>query len=356
MAPTSKRGQGLRVIRRKDTGTLWIVGTLRQPGEEVGRLIRRSAGTDQEDVAWDKARTIEREAARTAWLGERPSTHDFSEATISYLKAAERSEGTKAYVHRLLLHFRTIHLGAIDQEAWDKARETLLREGAGPGAEARILGVLLAILRHASKRRWVAMPHIDKPAAGEGRTRFFMPDEAERIIAEGRHCQALFRVLFCTGMRLSEALGLEWDSVDLQGARAILWEGDTKGGARRVVALPPAAVAALAELKHRKGRVFLDRTGAGYRTEGGYGGQIRKTWDGAIGRANAPALSPHHARHSWASWSWALHKDLLKLRDDGGWSTVLLVERYSHIMPVGHENEIRLVWGTVPERSGRRRA
>lgn len=356
MAPTSKRGQGLRVIRRKDTDTLWIVGTLRQPGEKVGRLIRRSAGTDNEDVARTKALQIETEAARTAWLGERPSAHDFSEAAVSYLRAAERSEGTKAYVKRLLLHFRAIQLGAIDQEAWDDAREKLLREGAGPGAEARILGVLLAILKHAAKRKWVAMPTIDKPSSSGVRTRFFMPSEAERLIGEGRHCGPLLRVLFCTGMRLSEALGLEWDSVDLGGAVAHLWEGETKSGLGRDVDLPPAAVAALGSLDHRKGRVFLDHRGNGYRVEGDYGGQIDYTWSGAMERIGLTGLTPHHTRHSWATWHYAIHKDLLLLQREGGWSSVELVARYAHLMPVGHESAIRRLWGLAPVRAERRRA
>lgn len=356
MAPTSRRGQGLRVIRRKDTDTLWIVGTLRQPGEKVGRLIRRSAGTDDEDIARTKALQIETEAARTAWLGERPSTHDFSEAVVSYLKTEERSEGTKAYVHRLLLHFRTIQLGTIDQEAWDDARDKLLREGAGPGAEARILGVLLAILHHAAKRKWVAMPHIDKPPSTGVRTRFFMPVEAERLIAEGRHCAPLLRFLFCTGCRLSEALALDWDAVDLAGAMAHLWEGETKSDLRRDVDLPPAAVAVLGSLDHREGRVFLDHHGNGYRIEGDYGGQIDYTWNGAMERIGLTGLTPHHTRHTWATWHYAIHKDLLLLQHDGTWSSVDLVTRYAKLMPAGHENEIRRVWGMVPERRGRRRA
>lgn len=344
----------LRISRRPDTGTLWITGTVRAAGQQTGRRVRQRAGSDDERLAREEAATLEANILKTAWHGERPSSHNFAEAVAAYLRSAARSKGTKGYARRLLVHFKEEPLGSLDQEAWDRARAGLLRDGASPSTEARILGVLLAILHHAAKRRWITMPTIEKPAEPKGRTRFFLPAQAEALIAEGRHCQALFRFLFCTGCRVSEALGLEWDAVDLSAARVILWEGETKSGARRIVTLSPAAIVALAGLVHREGRVFLDRAGRPYRTEGGYGGQIRKTWDGAVERAKAPALSPHHARHSWASWHYAVHRDLLALKAEGGWSTVLLVERYAHIVPIGHENEIRRVWGVVPGRASRR--
>jgi hypothetical protein len=40
-----------------------------------------------------------------------------------------------------------------------------------------------------------------------------------------------------------------------------------------------------------------------------------------------------------------LHRDLLALKADGGWSSVELVERYAHVMPAGHEAAIRRFWG-----------
>jgi hypothetical protein len=36
-----------------------------------------------------------------------------------------------------------------------------------------------------------------------------------------------------------------------------------------------------------------------------------------------------------------LHKDLIRLQQEGGWSTVTLVTRYAHLMPQGQEEAIR---------------
>jgi len=44
------------------------------------------------------------------------------------------------------------------------------------------------------------------------------------------------------------------------------------------------------------------------------------------------------------------------LRTEGGWATVQQVETYAHLMPAGHESEIRRIWGMVPHVQGRRMA
>ena len=54
-----------------------------------------------------------------------------------------------------------------------------------------------------------------------------------------------------------------------------------------------------------------------------------------------PEYTAHDLRHSWASWHYALHKDLLRLKTEGGWSSVLLVERYAHLLPAGQEEAIK---------------
>jgi len=101
--------------------------------------------------------------------------------------------------------------------------------------------------------------------------------------------------------------------------------------------------AALANLSHREGPVFLSDQRRPYANRrGAYGGQIKRGWYGAIRRAGLdPELTPHDLRHTWASWHYALHRDLLALKIEGGWSSVGLVERYAHLLPAGREEAIR---------------
>jgi integrase len=85
----------------------------------------------------------------------------------------------------------------------------------------------------------------------------------------------------------------------------------------------------------KRSSVYVDRG----RSEGG---QIKTAWHGALRRAGLdPDLTPHDLRHTWATWHYAVHRDLLLLKVEGGWSSVTLVERYAHLMPQGQDMAIR---------------
>ena len=38
-------------------------------------------------------------------------------------------------------------------------------------------------------------------------------------------------------------------------------------------------------------------------------------------------------------WYYCIHKDLLKLKQDGGWSTVAMCERYAKVMPDAYRQD-----------------
>jgi integrase len=337
----------LTVSRRKDTGTLWITGTVRPSGAKVGRRIRQRAGSDSRELAEEEARTVEAQILRDFHLGERPSTYSFSEAVTSYLKHQERSKGTSYEALRLLDHWRAAPLGSITQAAVDAARPKILTPGASDSTWRKTVSILSAIMTHAARRKWCEAPDFDLPPESKGRTRFLLPAEYERLHdAAAPHLKPLLTYLICTGSRLGEALSLDWSQVDLTGRRVNVWADQTKGDARRVVDLTPASVRALAGLLHREGRVFLTHHGEPYRDAGeGYGGHVKSAWRTACRKAGLEGFTPHHLRHSFASWYWALHRDLIALQHAGGWSDIKLVTRYAHLMPVGQETAIRRVWG-----------
>jgi integrase len=348
----------LKVVRRRDTGALTISGTVRLPDGSRAR-VRRRAGSDRIELAREEAAAIEAEILRTAWHGQRRSARRFAEAVTSYLQARQRTEGTRALLHRILIAIGDVGLGEVDQAALDRARIRMLRPGAADSTIVRNLVVpVRAVLLHAARRGWCEAPHFELPRQPEGRTRRLLPEEAERLLAAAApHVQPLLLFLLGTGARMSEALELDWRDVDLRGGRAILWR--TKNGRRRIVTLPPRLVVALASLPHREDAVFRWETKrptghrdgqpkrrVAYADRGRLGGgQIKTAWRGALKRAGLdPELTPHDLRHTWASWHYALHRDLLALRIDGQWSSIALVERYAHLLPAGHETQIRIFW------------
>jgi len=344
----------LSVVRRKSTGAITITGTV------AGTRVRRRAQSDDPKLAAEEAAALEADLLRTAWHGERRGSRTFAEAVTSYLEAAPRSETTKGLCRRLLLALRTAKLSDIDQGTIALLKNRVLRPNALPATVSRrIIVPLRAVLRHAHRRGWCDAPVFDVPRRAEGRTLYLLPEEAERLMAAAaRHVKPLFLLLLSAGARMSEAIELDWRDLDLRGGRAIFWR--TKTGKRRVAQLPPRLIAALAALPHREGPVFRwettpSRTGRATRIntyvdhgrEGG--GQIKTAWKGAIRRAGLnPDLTPHDCRHTWASWHYAIHRDLIALKVEGGWSSVVLVERYAHLMPTGQEGAIRQFLGWHP--------
>lgn len=364
----------LIVTRRKDTGALTITGRVHYPDGTVRRL-RQRAQSDDPSLAAEEAATLEARLLRDAWHGERRGARSFAEAVLSYLKAAPRAEGDKRRLNRILRALGDVPLSAVDQAAIDKVRERTLAPDASPATVRRgVIAPIRAVMRHANRRGWCDVPAFEIPRQPPGRTLYLLPGEAGKLVtAAAPHLKPLLLFLIGTGARLSEALELDWRDVDLGDRRAILWRTKNRreGQPPRRVVLPPAVVAALAALGHREGPVFRWETKrpqkprrdgrpkrdgnplriAGYADrERKGGGQIKTAWAGAIKRAALnPALTPHDLRHTWASWHYALNRDLLLLKQDGCWSSVALVERYAHLVPSSEIPAIRAFLG-FPER------
>jgi integrase len=361
----------LDVVRRPGRDGWWITGTVTPAGARQGVRIRRRAGSDDFRLAREEAIALEAQILRNAHLGERPAVKGWGEAVASYLRHEQRSVATTALLTRLTRHFRDTPLDRIDQAAIDTARDVVLRPGAAPATVLRNLVVpVRAVLEHAAWKGWGPSPRLAAPTVPPATPDILMPGQVEAMIAASKPgFAALWTWLACTGARVGETLLLEWPQVDLRAGVAVLLPETTKARKRRVVQLPPAAVAALAGLAGRDGRVFRRVDGEPYRESDFGGGQLRSPWATACQAAGVPGrwqewtvagkprrrwvpeLGPHAMRHSWASWHYALHRDLLRLRDEGGWATVAQVERYAHLMPSGHEAAIRRVWGSLaPQR------
>jgi integrase len=335
----------LKIVRRKDTGSLTIIGTIKLPDGSRQR-IRARAQSDELTIAREEAAALEVKILRDAWHGKRLGDRSFGQAVIAYIESAERSLSTKRRLNRLLRAVGDVPLSVINQQTVIRARQLTLSPTASSATVRRgIVTPLRAVMNHAHRLGWCGRAHFETPREPEGRTRYLLPDEARRLLAAASpHIRVLVMLLLCTGARMSEALELRWRDVDLVGARAIFWR--TKTGKRRNAFLPPAAIAALSSLLHRDGAVIRRGDGLPYvdRERQG-GGQIKTAWKATLRRAGLdPELTPHDLRHTWASWHYALHRDLLALKIEGSWSSVALVERYAHLMPAGHDAEIKAFW------------
>lgn len=140
-------------------------------------------------------------------------------------------------------------------EVVPKDVERVVQHGAAPATRNRAVAALRQFFGWA-----VRMGLVEKdPTAGirkeheSPRTRVLTDDEIRTLIAgfdETRYGRAL-RLLFLTGLRRDEVLGLKWSWIDMEkGVLTIPPEAEKMGRVRdelRRVALPPQAVALLAD-------------------------------------------------------------------------------------------------------------
>lgn len=197
-------------------------------------------------------------------------------------------------------------------------------------------------MKHAAKRGWCSPIILERPTSPPGRVRWLMKDEAERLIdASGDHLRPLVIFMLLTGARAGEATWLDWRQVDL--VRGHVTFLDTKNSELRGVPLHQRVVAALANLPHRDGAVFRRPDGLPYaarRTHTRAGAptydtsasdRFKKAFAGACKRAGITDFSAHDCRHTWATWHYAANCDLGALQKLGGWKTIAMVMRYSHV-------------------------
>jgi integrase len=329
----------LRVAPRRGRPGLWITGTVTPAGADAGVRIRRRAGTTDPRLAREEAAALERRILRDHHLGGGRPTVGWAAAVASYLDAGARSPGTEALLLRLTAHLRDTPLAAIGQEATDRAAAAILRPGAKPATRLRNIVVpIRAVLMHAHRRGWCDAPLVESPGTATRRTPCLTLAQFERLrdAILPRH-RALLTWHVGTGCRRGETRALAWQDVDLAGSTARLWADTTKAGRSRIVRLVPAVVAALATLPRRRdGLVFGDP-------------DARQALATAAKRSGVPIRGLHDLRHTWASWHYAVHRDLLALRLAGGWASVSQVETYAHLLPVGEADAVLRVWGLAPE-------
>ena len=258
----------IKLIRRHNSKNWYLRGTLR--GIRVDESTGLSSKKQAEEVLTVRRAQILNEALHGAEV-----TKTFAMAVVSYIEAG----GDATYLDPLLDIFGETKLGRIGQEEIAGAAKKLGKSVTGqPKSSAtlnrQVFTPMSAVLHHAARMKWCALPAIARPKQPEGRVRHLTEAEASRLIAAASgHLRPLVVLLLFTGARLSEALYLDWECVDLAARRVRFIV--TKNGEARGVPLHPLVVAELTKLPNRTGAVFRRPNGEPYASRGGSGGAVR---------------------------------------------------------------------------------
>ncbi len=350
----------LKLVQRGKSANWYIRGSVR------GILVDESTGLSDRRAAEEVLALRAAEIVKRSIHGD-VAVRTFADAALSYMEAG----GERVHLAPILKHFGARKLlAAIGQHEIDEAARTL-KPGASPSTLNRhIYTPIAAVLHHAARKKWCERPVIARPAVPRGRVRWITYEEADRLIeAASPHLRPLVIFLLCTGARLSEALYIDWRQVDLSAGHVMLLNEEsggvgTKNGESRGVPLHPRAVAALANLEHRRGAVFRcpvkgkkaknptaeeRKYGAPYVQRQGGGGQLRTSWGTMLKRAGLEDFTPHDCRHTWATWHYRENRDLAKLMELGGWKSPGMVMRYVHVNTSHLAASINRLWGNHGE-------
>jgi len=268
----------------------------------------------------------EADAFKRAVYGER-AVGTFADAVAAYVLAG----GEAAHLEPLLDAFGTMRLDQVTQTAVDRlAAERKVR----PATLVRqIYTPVLAILNLAADQGLCDAPRIRKPPVRSARVEFLTPDQAEAWIgALPPHLARLVTFYLATGCRASEALSLEWKDVSPEAERVVFQK--TKADYPRGVDLQPRARRALEAIGAQKtgparaGRIFLNSRGEPWHSYDAINLMLKRT------RLKHPDLAPAHChlfRHTWATWAYACTRDLTFIQQQGGWRSLAMVGRYTHL-------------------------
>jgi integrase len=286
-------------------------------GTVAGRRLRGSTRTS------DKARAqrIAAEKEDRQWKGHLDgpaSVLTFAQAALKY-RAAGKSTQFLAQVEDYWKDtpVREITAGAVLQAA-----RVLCPHSKAATRNRAVIVPTQAIINHAaalnlcpkiSIKRFPIVKREKEPVTWEWVQAF--------MAHANPHLGALACFMFLTGARITEALSVTWEDVDLHAGKALIRQ--TKIGVERRAHLPTVLIAAIANIPERGETVFR------YASRGAAG----LPWHRTIKRAGIKPLSFHACRHGFATAMLQAGVDPVTTAKRGGWkSPAHVFATYGHAM------------------------
>jgi len=186
---------------------------------------------------------------------------------------------------------------------------------------------------------------IDSPRLGRSLPKYLSEEEVDGLLeaarrrddAEGLRRTALLEILYATGLRVSELVGLPLSALSRDG-RILIVRG--KGGKERMVPLSDPAVEALEAYRAVRDRfqgggretrwLFPSRSKEGHLTRVRFAQVLKElAFDAGL---DAKRVSPHVLRHSFASHLLAHGADLRSLQQMLGHSDIATTQIYTHVL------------------------
>jgi integrase/recombinase XerD len=226
-----------------------------------------------------------------------------------------------------------------DIQGWGLAMEAVHK----PASVARRLSAVRSLFAFAHKvgyLQWnvaaaVTMPPIEDKLG----QRILTEDQVRKLLAALRNPRdnALLRLLYIAGLRISEAAGLRWRHVTPRDGGEAQLTVFGKGGKTREVLIPATMARQIFALKRRldgpDDPVFRSH-GSGQRCASILARDVWVILRKAVQRANLPReISPHYLRHAHASHSLDRGAPVHVVQQTLGHASLTTTTRYTHARP-----------------------
>ena len=284
-------------------------------------------------------------------MGARPD--DVVEAFLHHLAVERGSAANTLRAYRTDLARYLGHLAArrVDDLGVVRAADVAafvpaLRDGGlAASSAARALAAVRGLHRFAVRDGLVpddVARDVTPPALPSRLPRALSVDEVEQLLAGcigdgpgSLRDRALLELLYSTGARISEAVGLDLDDLDT-GARTVLLRG--KGGKQRVVPVGRPALAAVdAYLVRARPALATRGRGSPALLLNARGARLSRqsAWHALRAAAEAAGLttdvSPHTLRHCFATHLLAGGADVRVVQELLGHASVTTTQVYTHV-------------------------
>jgi len=208
----------------------------------------------------------------------------------------------------------------------------------------RRLSAIRGFLKHCRNQGWIESEMaslVPSPKHVRPLPRFLSVEEMEELIQApdpstklGARDRALFECMYGGGLRVSEAVGLDWEAVDLEGG----WVQVLGKGAK--TRRSPLGTPALQALRHYQECWAISGQ------EAAQSGPVFRNWRGGrlttrsvarilarhlVRLSTAKTLSPHGLRHSFATHLLSAGADLRTIQELLGHARLSTTQRYTHV-------------------------
>ncbi len=356
-----ENGKRIMIIQR---GKTWTYSFERGKDENGNRLREWGSGYPKKKAAQDAMAEAMSRHARGVYIA--PSETLVGEWLKTWLNSrtsiADTTRGGYQYeVNRLTRAFGTRKLQQLTPTAISGFYRELIQSGLSAKTIKNCAGVLHKALNDAVRDGVLVRnpaDGVELPRAQRPEMKVWTAAELRRFLryTESHRLHAAFSLMCTSGMRRSELLGINWANIDWDNARVavvdtvvpvdnkpVLRIGETKSKkSTRVIALDDTTLAVLRAHKQRQNQERI-AAGPAYEYRGlvfanELGGILSpdtftRTTKRLAAEAGVPALTPHAARHSWASIALSQGVAAKVVQERLGHSSIAItLDRYSHLV------------------------